>query len=213
MNDQINYSKIALIDRYEYIKKICKWKNVLDLGCVDHDFLIHKESPDHPWLHNEIKKVAKQLTWVDFLEKDVQNMIKHWYNTVQANVENMDLKKTYDVIIAWEIVEHLQNIGQFLKSCKRHMNNESILIITTPNPFYYLHQYQILRFWKPIIHKEHTCYFDPQTLSYIAQLNWLKINEVYFTKLYKKWHRIVSFFTYFRTFWSQWFLITLQLEK
>ena len=158
---------LGLVDRYDYILNKCNWKDVLDLGCVDHNFLIHSKDKDHPWLHKNIKKVAKTLLWVDFLEKDIELMNQNWYNAVQANVETMDLWKKFDVIVAWEIIEHLQNAGMFLQSCKKHLNNNWILIITTPNPFYYFHQIQILLHWHPIIHKEHTCYFDPQTLSYL----------------------------------------------
>lgn len=205
--------KIWLVDRYEYILNKCNWKNVLDLWCVDHDFLIHSKDKDHPWLHKNIKKVAKTLLWVDFLEKDIELMNQNWYNAVQANVETMDLWKKFDVIVAWEIIEHLQNAGLFLQSCKKHLNGDWILIITTPNPFYYYHQIQILMNWYPIIHKEHTCYFDPQTLSYLAKLNWYEIVDIKFTKLYKKRHRWVSWFTYIRKFWSQWFIITLKIWK
>lgn len=109
--------KIWLVDRYEYILNKCNWKNVLDLWCVDHDFLIHSKDKDHPWLHKNIKKVAK------------------------------------------------------------------------------------------------TCYFDPQTLSYLAKINWYEIVDIKFTKLYKKRHRWVSWFTYIRKFWSQWFIITLKIWK
>ncbi len=203
---------INLIDRYEYILHQCSNKDILDLGCVDHDFLIHSKDKDHPWLHKSIKEVANSILWVDFLEKDIELMNKNWFTAVQANVENMNLWKIFDVIVAGEIIEHLQNPGLFLQSCKTHMNWDSLLIISTPNPFYYLHQYQILRFWKPIIHEEHTCYFDPQTLSYLAELNWFVVENIYFTKLYKKWHRYVSWFTYLRKYWSQGFIITLKLK-
>jgi len=206
-------NNIWLVDRYEYILKKCEWKHVLDLWCVDHDFLIHSNDKDHPWLHKKIKNVASDLLGVDFLEKDVELMNKNWFNAVQANVETMDLDKKFDVIVAWEIIEHLQNPWFFLQSCKKHLNNDWILIITTPNPFYYFHQVQILKNWNPIIHEEHTCYFDPQTLSYLSELNWYEIVSINFTKLYKKWHRFVSWFTYLRKFWSQWFIITLKIKK
>jgi len=205
--------KIWLTDRYEYILSNCKWKSVLDLWCVDHDFLVYSEDKDHPWLHKNIKWVANELLWVDFLEKDVELMNKNWYNAIQANVEEMNLWKKFDIIIAWEIIEHLQNPWLFLQSCKKHMKEDSYLIITTPNPFYYLHQYQVLRFWNPIIHEEHTMYFDPQTLSYLCKINWFEIVDIQFTKLYKKWHRYVSWFTYLRRFWSQWFIIKVKLWK
>lgn len=205
--------KIWLTDRYEYILGKCKSKNVLDLWCVDHDFLIHSKDRDHPWLHKKIESVANSLLWVDFIEKDVELMNKSWFKAVQANVETMELWKKFDVIVAWEIIEHLQNPWLFLWQCKKHLNKEGILIITTPNPFYYFHQIQILKNWIPIIHQEHTCYFDPQTLSYLAKLNGYDIVEINFTKLYKKRHRYVSWFTYLRKYWSQGFIVTLKIKN
>ena len=100
----MQYKNAQLVDRYDYILQACAWKNVLDLGCVDHDFLIHSKDKDHPWLHKNIKNVADSLLWVDFLDEDIELMNKNGFTAVQANVENMDLWKTFDLIVAGEII-------------------------------------------------------------------------------------------------------------
>jgi hypothetical protein len=71
------------------------------------------------------------------------------------------LSVTFDVIVAGDIIEHLNNIGNFLHCLKRHMTPETDLILTTPNPF------DVERFIVCLIRNavgvnpDHTVWLDP----------------------------------------------------
>jgi len=45
-----------------------------------------------------------------------------------------NLNKKFDVIIAGELIEHLENTGIFLENVKRHLKKEGVFFLTTPNP-------------------------------------------------------------------------------
>jgi len=40
----------------------------------------------------------------------------------------------YDLIVASEVIEHLENTANFLRSLKSILNNDGLCILTTPNP-------------------------------------------------------------------------------
>jgi SAM-dependent methyltransferase len=44
-----------------------------------------------------------------------------------------DLKEKFDVIIAGELIEHIENSGIFLENVKKHLNKGGIFFISTPN--------------------------------------------------------------------------------
>ena len=101
--------------RLNIIRKLCKNKHVLDLGCIDHDYNLEK---NNSWIHKNIISVAKSVVGVDYMEEDVKKLNKLGYDVVCANVENFNLKKKFDVIVAGELIEHLANPGKFLDSVK-----------------------------------------------------------------------------------------------
>jgi len=141
--------------RIELIKNLCKDKNVLDLGCVDHDSRLERNDL---WLHKHIKNVANNLIGVDYLREEVENLKKKGYNIIFANVENFDLNKKFDIIVAGELIEHLENPGKFLDSVKKHMHKDSILIITTPNCFSIRRMIGVIFFGKLKENREHVAY-------------------------------------------------------
>jgi len=123
--------------RIQEILKYVAGKKVLDLGCVQHS---SNKATRADWLHGIISKYASYCLGVDLLEKEVKKLNELGYNIICADVEKMDLpEKDFDVIVAGELIEHLANPGLFLENCRNHLKDDGLLIITTPNPFCFIH--------------------------------------------------------------------------
>ena len=59
-------------------------------------------------------------------------------NIVAGDVERLDelqIERTFDVVIAGDIIEHLSNPGRMLDGIKRFCTENTQVIITTPNAF------------------------------------------------------------------------------
>ncbi|MGB7555538.1 MAG: methyltransferase domain-containing protein [Candidatus Korobacteraceae bacterium] len=59
-------------------------------------------------------------------------------NIVAGDVEQLDelqIERTFDVVIAGDIIEHLSNPGRMLDGIKRFCTENTQVIITTPNAF------------------------------------------------------------------------------
>ena len=47
------------------------------------------------------------------------------------------IKERYDTILAGEIIEHLEKPHEFISGCYEILNPGGILVISTPNPYYF----------------------------------------------------------------------------
>src|SRR3990167_9116476 len=112
-----NGKKTLIKDRWDVMKDLVAGKSVLDLGCVDHE--ADKESGEE-WLHRKIKSSASDLLGIDYQIEVVKALREKGYNVVSGNVEALHLDRTFDVITAGNIIEHVSNPGLFLDSVHRH---------------------------------------------------------------------------------------------
>src|SRR5438874_8964813 len=122
-------------DRMTYIVEACRGKQVLHLGCTDWPYTEKKLSTG-TLLHVKINAVAASLVGVDADKDGVACFLKMGFpQTYVENVENFSqpeiCRRTFEVIVAGEIIEHLENPGLFLRSIQKLMNPTTQLIITT----------------------------------------------------------------------------------
>ena len=120
------------IERFKIIKSFIKNKLVLDIG-----FLGENKKNEFSYLHLEIQKFAKEVWGLDVDKKRLDKLKKQGYNVVYDDAQKLEnVKKLgikFDVVVAGEIIEHLENPGLFLDNVKKVLKDDGILIITTPN--------------------------------------------------------------------------------
>ena len=167
---------ISYKQKDELILKYVKNKTVLDIGCINHDYRCEK---DPKWLHKRIKSYSKSVVGIDNLEKDAKILNKKGYNLLLKDAENFYLNKTFDIIIAADIMEHLSNLGSFLNCCHKHLKDEGVMIVTTPNPF---SLFAFLNFLtkKVYTNPEHTTWFCKQTMERLLENNRFRIKRMYY---------------------------------
>ena len=123
---------MALVgDRWEIICPLVKGRSVLDVGCAELAGSLEKPQ----WLHNKIITMASRAVGLDVNEVQVNLLRKKGYEIVLGNCETINLNEKYDVIFAGELIEHLSNPGLFFDNMKRHLAENGLLILTTPNRF------------------------------------------------------------------------------
>lgn len=119
---------IAFFCRY------ARGRAVLDLGCVDHNPEGYKSKY---WLHKALRAVAARLTGLDLYASGVTFLRERGFNVVEGSDENIELDDTFEVIVAGDLIEHLANPGAFLDSARRRLTPSGVLLISTPNPWYW----------------------------------------------------------------------------
>jgi 2-polyprenyl-3-methyl-5-hydroxy-6-metoxy-1,4-benzoquinol methylase len=160
-----------LVDREQFVLDMCKEKNVLHLGCADFPYT-DESIKSGKWLHAKITSVASSCLGVD-LDKESIEKLKNQYgvdNIVEGNAEalNKCSDQKFDVIVAGEIIEHLNNPGMFLDSARDMLSPGGRLVITTTNAYCFRRFLRVL-FSIESIHPDHTYYFSHTTLHTLAK--------------------------------------------
>lgn len=153
-------------DKFDWIETfLAPASSVLDLGCVCHDL----DQTQVPWLHRFLVERAGRVVGVDILPQAVERMNREGYHAVCSNVEELDLGETYDVVIAGDIIEHLNNPGVFLDKAAKHLSPDGVFLITTPNPITYVRLLRVLIKGQAGANKQHTCWFTAKVLRQLAE--------------------------------------------
>lgn len=171
-------STLYLGRRHQLLQRFCAGKEVLDLGCVDHAVL--SEQLDR-WTHRHLAAVAKSITGVDILEPEVLKLREKGYNIQVGNVERLQMGRTFDVIVAGELIEHVFNQGLFLDSIKQHMHADSLLVLTTPNATSLSSFIEVLLFGSlKHVHPTHVLWHDSNTIAQLLEAHGFEVVELSF---------------------------------
>tara|TARA_Y100000992_G_C21208413_1_gene464186 strand:+ start:49 stop:771 length:723 start_codon:yes stop_codon:yes gene_type:complete len=110
--------------------------------------------------------------------------------------ENFKIKKKFDVILNMEIVEHVENLDFFLKSCANLLKKNGLMFVATLNKtlksyvFAIVGAEYILR-WLPIGTHEWEKFVKPEDLQNILKQNKLylkKLDGMKFNMITDKWN-------------------------
>src|SRR5688500_8957596 len=105
---------LELVQRLELMKSLCIGKKVIRLGCTNWPYT--KAAIDGGvLLHSDLAAVADELYGFDFDQEGIDVLASEGFsNLFQADLEHLekiDLDETFDVIIAGDMIEHLNNPG------------------------------------------------------------------------------------------------------
>lgn len=170
-------NKIAFAVRH------CSKKDVLDLGCVQHNPENHKSKF---WLHKALREVSGTILGMDIYEPGVEYLRGQGFNVVLGDAQSFDLGRKFDVIVAGDLIEHLDNLGGFLASCRKHLRPGGELLISTPNPWYWRHIVKAALRGRVGVNREHTLWLCPTTLSQLARRYDFAVDDVEFGSRYKQ---------------------------
>ncbi len=164
---------------------------VLDIGCGG------------GLMSEPITRLGGKVTGIDASEKNIKvaqlhaekNNLK--INYLNKSPENLDDNEKYDVILNLEIVEHVEDLQLYLKSCSRLLKKNGIMFTATLNRTFtsfikaILGAEYVLR-WLPIGTHDWNKFVKPEELeSLITSLNFQikDIKGLEFKPISRKWVR------------------------
>lgn len=162
----------------EYFGNVASKKNVLHIGCVEHDELYMNLET---WKHKIINDCSLTCIGLDINKIGIEKMNARGYPAIcmDATSDNY-LDQKFDIIIVGDVIEHLTNIGGLIKFCKNNLEDNGSIIISTPNPFY-LGSVFAAWFKGPMIANfEHTCWLSESNILEICRRHDLSlVNIIY----------------------------------
>ena len=176
---RISYLKENIIKTFKLNNKKSPLKNVkiLDIGCGG------------GLLSEPMCRLGASVTGIDASEKNIdiaklhskKNNLKIDYFC--SSPEKFKVKDKFDVILNMEIVEHVEDINIFLKSCTNLLKKNGIMFVATLNKtlksyiFAIVGAEYILR-WLPIGTHEWEKFVTPNELISILKKNNLKLDKI-----------------------------------
>jgi len=170
------------------------------LGCTNYPYTSEAINGGN-LLHLLLKEKCSELYGFDDDQNGLDILSQHGCtNLFKANLEELGsvpLDETFDVIVAGEIIEHLNNPGLFLSGIKRFIGPKTKLIITTVNAYcgfrFALYALNGKRGRNEQIHPDHVAYYSYSTLSVLLNRYDLKIENFLYYDLgtehrpYSRW--------------------------
>jgi 2-polyprenyl-3-methyl-5-hydroxy-6-metoxy-1,4-benzoquinol methylase len=126
-----------VVDRLSYLADVADQRRVVHVGFVDAGFAEMQHSSG-TWLHEHLARRAKSLVGldVDMAGVDHARELGHEAYAVDCTsadaVRNLRLEPA-DVVIAGEVIEHVDDPGLFLDAMRVLLADDGVLVLTTPN--------------------------------------------------------------------------------
>ena len=176
---RIKYIKDNIIDNFKLktdgnpLEKI----NILDIGCGG------------GLLSEPITRLGANVTGIDASDKNIKiaklhakkNKLK--INYLCASPEKLKIKKKFDVILNMEIIEHVEDINFFIKSCSKLLRKNGIMFVATLNKTLKSYMFAIIGAeyvlkWLPIGTHDWEKFVKPEDLKKISSKNKLKLDRL-----------------------------------
>ena len=176
---RIKYIKENIINNFKlnYKTKPLSGISILDIGCGG------------GLLSEPMSRMGANVTGIDASDKNIKiaklhskkNKLK--INYLCSSPEKLKSEKKFDVILNMEIVEHVEDISFFLKSCSKLLKKNGLMFVATINKtlksyiFAIVGAEYVLR-WLPIGTHEWEKFVKPEKLKDILNQNNLSLKRL-----------------------------------
>jgi 2-polyprenyl-3-methyl-5-hydroxy-6-metoxy-1,4-benzoquinol methylase len=116
--------------RYAFARNFAKGKRVLDAGCGT------------GYGSAELAQTATEVTGIDIAAEAIEYANANYPLTNLRFIESSCLAvpfpaEAFDLVVAFEVIEHLTEYRNFLDECARVLTRKGVLIVSSPNKRYY----------------------------------------------------------------------------
>lgn len=168
------------LDRLEALVDAARGKRVVHVGFVDE--LFERKRAEGVWAHGRLAEVASSLVGLDSSEAGVARARELGYEAHSVDAQSAEAVAALglepaEVVIAGEILEHLDAPGPFLRALRELVGPDGLLVLTTPNA------YRLVNFLAPLsgselVHPDHTVWHSPHTLRTLLERSGWRVEEI-----------------------------------
>ena len=174
--------KARIVDRVDYLVDAVRGKRAVHVGFVDSGCWEYHEQFDS-WLHAHLDKAATSLVGLDLDEAGVEKAKANGFEAYavdcsdDAAVAAMGLEPG-QVVIAGEIIEHLDDSGSFLDGLHSVCAPDGRLVVTTPNASGLLNAGAAALAGYEVNHPDHLTLYSCFTLTNLLARHGWEVTEV-----------------------------------
>lgn len=177
--------RTAQVDRDSYLLEICRGKRVLHLACAAWP-ATQMWCDDGSLLHLKLLQSAERVAGFDWSQSGLDVLKQHGVGDLHylnlldpAQVEAgwKQLGFEPEIVVAGELLEHLDRPGMVLENCQRWMSDECKFVITVPNAFSMRGMLHVLRGYEKVA-PDHVSYYSYSNVRELAERNGFHLDRV-----------------------------------
>lgn len=154
---QEEMARVTARDRLSVVRRYTSGEHWLDIGCGSGVFL------------DEASKAGFSPQGIDISEEAVDKARRRNLRAYTATVENVFPDTAYDVVTAFDVIEHVLDPVSFLESVYKLLRPRGILALTSPDTSSLICRLMRRR-WFFYIPEQHLFYFNRRNLSALLLL-------------------------------------------
>jgi len=158
----------SLVDRFDYLRALGTGRRVVHVGFVDAGCQSLNEQAG-AWLHEHLAGTARELVGIDLDDAGVADARARGYEAYAidccdtAAIAAAGIAPA-DVVVAGEVIEHLDDPGSFLDGVHTLVKPGGCLVVTTPNATGLVNTFALLGNFE-VNHPDHVAMFTGRTLD------------------------------------------------
>ncbi|MHB8468223.1 MAG: class I SAM-dependent methyltransferase [Gaiellaceae bacterium] len=173
--------RARFVDRLEAIRALVRGRSVIDLGFVDEGELRAKRDRG-TWLHDVARAGARSCIGIDADPAGIAHARELGLDVRAADVENRDALAALalepaEVVLAGELVEHLDRPGDFLDAIKVLVAPGGALVLTTPNAHALTNVLGALA-GRELVNPDHVAWLSWRTLATLLARHGWRLEEL-----------------------------------
>jgi SAM-dependent methyltransferase len=176
--------RTSLVDRIDEVRALVRGRSVIDLGFVDEGQMSAKRGRG-TWLHEVVAAEARDTVGVDADEAGVARARELGFAAHVADVESRTELEALalapaDVVLAGELLEHLDRPADFLEAVKALVATGGVLVVTTPNAHSLTNVLGALA-GRELVNPDHVSWLSWRTLATLLERHgWLLERVAYY---------------------------------
>lgn len=165
----------SVSDYSAFLRDFVQGHTVLDIGVVEHDLSFTRSEN---WKHRHIQGWSRSVLGVDILEEEVEILRGQGFNIVCADAtSDRDLGERFERVVIGDVIEHVENPVNLLRFCARHVSDEGLILVRTPNPYWYRFIYNHVRDDSFVPNSEHIAWISPFNALEIGRRAGLELKD------------------------------------
>ena len=138
-------------------------KNILEIGCYSGTFFdfLKENGSNNEFIHNWYGVEPSKKAYKYCSEKGI--------SIISSDLSKIDKKKYknfFELIVAIDVFEHITNLNDFIKDCKKILKQDGILLLSTGNASSIPLNFQ--KYWNYVCMPEHFCFLSSKTTKFIC---------------------------------------------
>ena len=176
--------------RHDFLVERARGKRVVHVGFVDE--LMATKLAAGVWLHGRLADASQSIVGLDSAEDGVAWARETGFEAHVVDAQSPEAVAALglepaDLVVAGEIIEHLDAPGPFLRAMLALVRPDGELVLTTPNAYRLLNFLTPLSGWE-LVHPDHTSWQSPRTLRTLLERSGWEVEGMAYYR--NPWRRV-----------------------